>query len=227
MGGFFLKKNYSTDMSKKPTTYSEFEQIRDSLLKKAIKYFRDNSDLNDEMLLQDLIKETRQQFDKLEGLYKGSTSDSGVTKKRLKRKDRLLRKEHVGRYFLRLMEHELREAGIHQSLIPVFANSIHYLAGEENIGLWTDKINRLMEFGEKKGADYETILDSKPGKMISREIMSTYKKEIEKSPSFAKKMKNNLDEALVKAINPDVDGDVDIEAAVEKAYSEFIKRLDS
>ncbi len=212
-------------MSKSSTTYAEFEQIRDSLLKKIVKYCRDNIDLNDEMLLQDLVKETRQQFDKLEVLYKGSVPEGSSVKKRLKRKDRLLRKEHVGRYFLRLMEHQLREAGIPQSLIPVFANSIHYLAGEENIGMWTDKINRLMDYGGKKGADYDAILDSKPGKMISQEIMSVYKKEIEKSPGFAKKMKNNLDEALVKAINPDVDGDVDIEAAVEKAYNEFVKRL--
>ena len=228
MIGFFLKKNYSTGMASKSKTYAEFEQIRNSLLKKILKYFRENSDLNDEMLLQDLVKETRQQFDKLEALYKGkggSNTEGAPVKKRLKRKDRLLRKEHVGRFFLRLMECELREAGIHQCLIPVFANSIHYLAGEENIGMWTDKINRLMDFGGKKGADYEAILDSKPGKMISKEIMTVYKREIDKSPGYAKKMKNNLDEALAKAINPDIDGEVDIEAAVEKAYKEFSKRL--
>ena len=82
-----------------------------------------------------------------------------------------------------------------------------------------------MDFGGKKGADYEAILDSKPGKMISKEIMTVYKREIDKSPGYAKKMKNNLDEALAKAINPDIDGEVDIEAAVEKAYKEFSKRL--
>ena len=62
------------------------------------------------------------------------------------------------------------------------------------------KIDLLLEFGKKKGYDYDQILDSKPGKTIAGEILTLCCAEMS-SASFAKQLKNNLDETLVKNIS--------------------------
>ncbi|QPJ65084.1 MAG: hypothetical protein G3M78_06660 [Candidatus Nitrohelix vancouverensis] len=202
----------------------ELDSLRQALLRKIVKYARDNIDLNNDTLVEELEKETRSQFEKIISVCKEAAAGAPA-KKRIKRKDRMLRKDHISRFFLRYIENQLRKTGVHHSLIAVFANSVHYLADETQILQWTEKINRLMEFGGKKGADYDTILDSKPGKMITEEIMAVYKKEMSKSSGFEKKLKNNLDEALVKNFNPDVDGEMNIEDEVNRSFKEFVKLL--
>ena len=119
-------------------------------------------------------------------------------KRRMKRKDRNQRKEHVGRFFVHLMEKNIRQPGIPNCLIPVFAKSVQTTIGEEAYTQISSKIDRLLEFGEKKGFDYDQILASKPGKTIATEILSVYNTET--SSSSEKQLKNNLDETLVKNI---------------------------
>jgi hypothetical protein len=63
-----------------------------------------------------------------------------------------------------------------------------------------NKIDLLLEFGKKKGYDYDQILDSKPGETIAREILTLCCAEMS-SASFAKQLKNNLDETLLKNIS--------------------------
>ena len=62
------------------------------------------------------------------------------------------------------------------------------------------KIDRLLEFGKKKGYDYDQILDSKPGETIATEILTLCRTEMS-SASFVKQLKNNLDKTLVKNIS--------------------------
>ena len=62
------------------------------------------------------------------------------------------------------------------------------------------KIDLLLEFGKKKSYDYDHILDSKSGKTIARETLTLCRAEMS-STSFAKQLKNNLDETLVKNIS--------------------------
>ena len=64
----------------------------------------------------------------------------------------------------------------------------------------TKKIDRLLEFVEKKGYDYDQVMDSKPGETIATEILTLCRAEMS-STSFAKQLKNNLDETLVKNIS--------------------------
>nr|MBC8283441.1 hypothetical protein [Nitrospinota bacterium] len=112
-------------------------------------------------------------------------------------------------------------------LLPVFAKSVHTTIGEENYEQMSGKISRLLEFGEKKGFDYDQILDSKPGKTIAGEILALYKSEMG-SASFEKQLKNSLDETLVKNIpNIENGADLNIEDTVSMAYSEFNKFLTS
>ena len=62
------------------------------------------------------------------------------------------------------------------------------------------KIDLLLELGNNKGYDYDQILDSKPGETIAREILTLCCPEMS-SASFAKQLKNNLDETLLKNIS--------------------------
>ena len=119
----------------------------------------------------------------------------------MKKKDRNQRKEHVGRFFLRLVEKNIRKPELPNCLLPVFANSVQSTIGVEQYEHMSGKITRLLEFGEKKGYDYDQILDSKPGKSIAGEILTLYKNEMGSS-SFEKMLKNSLDETLVKIFQP-------------------------
>ncbi|MZG30729.1 MAG: hypothetical protein F3741_07985 [Nitrospinae bacterium] len=143
----------------------------------------------------------------------------------MKRKDRNQRKEHVGRFFIRLMEKNIRQPGIPDCLIPVFANSVHTTIGDEAYEQISKKVDRLLEFGESKGFDYDKILDSKPGKTIATEILKLYRAETD-SGGFEKQLKNNLDETLVKNIASIENGqELNIEETVNLAFNEFKKYL--
>ena len=100
-----------------------------------------------------------------------------------------------------------------------------YTTGVEQYGQISGKINRLLVFGEKKGFDYDQILDSKPGISIAGGIVTLYNNEMG-SGSFEKLLKNSLDETLVKNISNIENGsDLNIEDTVNLAYKEFNKYL--
>ena len=94
----------------------------------------------------------------------------------------------------------MRKSPLPYCLFSGFANSMKYTNGVEQYGQISGKISRLLEFGEKKGFDYDQILDSKPGISIAGEIVTLYKNEMGSS-SFEKMLKNSLDETLVKNIS--------------------------
>ena len=119
----------------------------------------------------------------------------------------------------------IRKSPLSYCLFPVFANSMKYTNGVEQYGQISSKISQLLEFGEKKGFDYDQILDSKPGISIAGEIVTLYKNE-RGSSSFEKMLKNSLDETLVKNISTiENEQNLNIEDAVNMAYSEFNKYL--
>ena len=100
-----------------------------------------------------------------------------------------------------------------------------YTNDVEQFGQISGKISRLLEFGVKKGFDYDQILDSKPGISIAGEIVTLYKNEMGSS-SFQKVLKNSLDETLVKNISTlENEQDLNIEGTVNLAYREFNKYL--
>jgi hypothetical protein len=144
----------------------------------------------------------------------------------MKKKDRNQRKEHVGKFFLQLIEKNLRKPELPDCLSPVFANSVQSTNGVEQYEKMSGKISRLLEFGEKKGFDYDQILDSKPGKsIIAGEILTLYKNKMG-SGSFEKLLQNSLDKTLVKNIpNIENGADLNIEDTVNLAYKEFNKYL--
>ena len=209
------------------------DTLRQDIIFKILKIASDNSDLSLDEQLKLSELSTQAMFAQLidEG---ASSSESDPdrekirTKKRMQKKDRDQRKEHVGRFFLQnLIWKDIRKLDLPDCLLPVFAKSVHNTIGEENYEKVSGKINRLLEFGEKKGFDYDKIMDSKPGKTIAEEILTLYKNEMGSS-NFEKQLKNSLDETLVKNIsNIESDSELDIEETVSKAYNEFKKLVTS
>ena len=126
----------------------------------------------------------------------------------------------------RLMEKKLRKAEIPEHLLHVFATTFQSLVGDKTYNQLSNKINRLLESGKKKGFDYDQILDSKPGKSITEEIMLVYREEMERSGAFKNQLKNNLDRTLVESTNPEK-GDVNIEELVDRVFNAFVTFLNS
>ena len=209
------------------------DTLRQDIIFKILKIASDNSDLSLDEQLKLSELSTQAMFAQLmdEGASSSESDpdrEKNRTKKRMKKKDRDQRKEHVGRFFLQnLIWKDIRKLDLPDCLLPVFAKSVHNTIGEENYEQISGKINRLLEFGEKKGFDYDKIMDSKPGKTITEEILTLYKNEMGSS-NFEKQLKNSLDETLVKNIsNIESDSELDIEETVSKAYNEFKKLVTS
>jgi len=210
------------------------DTLRQDIIFKILKIASDNSDLSLDEQFKLSESNTQAMFTELlnEGTSSSTESDSDKeqarTKRRMKKKDRDQRKEHVGRFFLQnLIWKDIRKLDLPECLLPVFAKSVHNTIGEQNYEQISGKINRLLEFGEKKGFDYDKILDSKPGKTIAKEILTLYKNEMG-SANFEKLLKNSLDETLVKNIsNIESDSELDIEETVSIAYNEFKKLVAS
>ena len=210
------------------------DTLRQDIIFKILKIASDNSDLSLDEQFKLSESNTQAMFTQLlnEGTSSSTESDSdreqARTKRRMKKKDRDQRKEHVGRFFLQnLIWKDLRKLDLPECLLPVFAKSVHNTIGEQNYEQISGKINRLLEFGEKKGFDYDKVLDSKPGKTIAKQILTLYKNEMG-SANFEKLLKNSLDETLVKNIsNIESDSELDIEETVSKAYNEFKKLVTS
>jgi hypothetical protein len=206
--------------------------LRQDIIFKILKIAADNSDLGSDEQFNLADSGTKAMFAQLMNAGASSSSagedpdrEKARTKRRMKKKDRNQRKEHVGRFFLQLIEKNLRKPELPDCLLPVFANSVQSTIGVEQYEQMSGKISRLLEFGEKKGYDYDQILESKPGKSIAGEILTLYKNEMG-SGSFEKLLKNSLDETLVKNISNIKNGvDLNIEDTVNMAYKEFNKYL--
>ncbi len=205
------------------------DTLRQDIIFEILKIAKDNSDLSSDNLFNQIESETLSMFNQLINSNAENApsekDDKSRIKRRMKRKDRNQRKEHVGRFFVRMLEKNIRQPGVPDCLIPVFAKSVQSTIGEDAYEQVAKKIDRLLEFGEKKGYDYDQILNSKPGKTIATEILSLYRAE-SSSPSFAKQLKNNLDETLVKNIKSIENGpELNIEDTVNLAFNEFNKYL--
>ena len=144
------------------------DTLRQDIIFKILKIASDNSDLSLDEQLKLSELSTQAMFAQLmdEGASSSESDpdrERNRTKKRMKKKDRDQRKEHVGRFFLQnLIWKDIKKLDLPDCLLPVFAKSVHNTIGEENYEQISGKINRLLEFGEKKGFDYDKIMESKP-----------------------------------------------------------------
>ena len=150
------------------------DTLQQDIIFKILKIAKDNSDLSSDELFNQVEAETMSMFNQLtqpneENAAKDKDSKAR-TKRRMKRKDRNQRKEHVGRFFVHLMEKNIRQPGIPNCLIPVFAKSVQTTIGEEAYTQISSKIDRLLEFGEKKGSTMTKYWPANRGKLSRRKF---------------------------------------------------------
>ena len=146
-----------------------------------------------------------------------------ITRKRASHRDRT---EHVGRFFIHTMEQQLREAGVQDCVIPVFAKSVPMLIGDEAYNQFAEKIDHLIAFATSKNFSYDQILSSKPGRQVMQDILKLYQSELVNTPGFEEKLRNRLDEALVNfSSNQPETEDFNIEDAIDQSLNAFLDSL--
>ena len=217
------------------TPGTQSNQLRKAIIQKVIQIYQDSPTLSDDEIVALAEAKTKSLFDQMQQggppteVSVPTTSQLPLAATRVKKKSREDRTDHVSRFFLTIAEKQLREEGVHNCLIPVFAKSIQGLIEEESYVKFSQKINQLLSFATQKGFDYDQALQSKPGKQISADLMTLYRSEMLANPRFGEQLRNKLDQALVQNIkklsakNPDVP--LDIEGTISKSFKSFIKAI--
>ncbi|MBI5427355.1 MAG: hypothetical protein HZA02_03655 [Nitrospinae bacterium] len=140
--------------------------------------------------------------------------------------DKEERQDHVGRFFIHRMEKQLRANDITKYLIPVFAQSVASLLGQEKYEDFGDRLQRLLNQTVKQGMIYQEALESRRGQGLIHEILKSYKREIANTPGFKDRLKNKMDAELVK-LQSNFNGDsLNIVETVNLAYEEFLRLID-
>jgi hypothetical protein len=211
-------------------------QIRKAIVSKVIQIYKDSPTLTDDEILSQAEAETKAMFAQIlkpaplpvkETVAGTPPSQPAAPKPRGKKWGREDRKDHVGRFFLTLVEKQLKQEGILDCLIPVYAKSIQSLIGDAAYAQFEAKINKLLDFAKLKGFDYNQTLMSKPGKEVMIDLMKLYRSEFATSESFAEQLKNKLDQTLVQNIekinekNPE--NPLNIEDTINQAFNTFMK----
>ncbi|MCA9484947.1 MAG: hypothetical protein KC553_14545 [Nitrospina sp.] len=214
-------------MRLRPEDKIRIHQAKKAVLKKIIKLTKVNRGQPEDQVLSVVEAETSGLFDQLLSVYQGIlTHNTDAIKSRAhaaKRSQQNPRTEHVGRFFIHLIEKELHESELHPSVIPVLARSVSLLIGAEAYTQFSDKIQHLIEFADKHGFDYDQMLASKPGQDIMKSIFNMYRTELKNNRGILDILKNRLDEALVDySIRHPEDTDFNIEESVGKALNAFL-----
>lgn len=212
------------------------DTIRKTIIQRVIEIYKNSPTLTDEEIVAQAEAETKAMFDGIRHQPPVPSAPTSPTeaahplaKTRGKRRGREDRKDHVGRFFLTLVDKQLKEEKIMDCLIPVFAKSLQVLIGDEAYNKFAQKTAHLLEFAAQKNFDYDQVLQSKPGKQIMEDLMVLYRSEMVNSKGFAEQMKNKLDQALVqnmaKLNEKDPEHPLNIEEEVNKAYNSFIRTI--
>ncbi len=217
-------------MELQPEDKIRIHQARKALLRKLYKVLQVNRKLPEDQAIALMEAETSALFDQLFSVYEGIvTHNPHAVKSKVharKRTQQNSRTEHVGRFFIHVMEQKLHDSNLHASVIPVLARSVSLMIGVEAYNLFQEKIFRLIDFAETHGFDYDQMLASKPGQDIMKTIFKLYRSEMKKSPAIAEKLRNRLDEALVEcSIRDEGIDDINIEEEVEKGLQAFVRLI--
>lgn len=217
-------------MELKPEDKIRIHQARKAILRKLYKILKVNPRLKEDKALPLMEAETSTLFDQLFSVFEGIVTHEPNTVKAKahvrKRIQQNTRTEHVGRFFIHVMEQKLHDAELHSCVVPALARSVSLMIGVEAYNQFQEKINRLIEFAETHGFDYDQMLASKPGQEIMKSIFTLYRSEMKKSPAVEDKLRNRLDEALVQySIRYEGKENVNIEEEVEKGLEAFVSLI--
>ncbi len=217
-------------MELKPEDKIRIHQAKKAILRKLYKVLQVNRKLPEDEALPLMEAESSTLFDQLFSVFEGIvTHDPNTVKSKAHVRKRTMqnsRSEHVGRFFIHVMDQTLHHSNLHSCVIPVLARSVSLMIGVEAYNQFSEKINRLIEFAETHGFDYDQMLASKPGQEIMKSIFQQYRSEMKKSPAVEEKLRNRLDEALVEySIRNEEKEDINIEEEVEKGLQAFVRLI--
>ena len=82
-----------------------------------------------------------------------------------------------------------------------------------------------MNEGSKNGLSYNKVMEQKPSREITLELLKLYWEKMQKTPNFEKQLKNQIDSALTKYQARKPQETFDIEVYVEEIYDYFITAL--
>ncbi|MFQ5481599.1 MAG: hypothetical protein ACE5ER_02475 [Nitrospinaceae bacterium] len=213
-----------------PEAMIRVHRTKKGIFKKIYQLLKNQPGLEEEQALHRMEAETAGLFDQLLSAHLFSAPPLDMaelqskpwSRKRLTHRDRT---EHVGRFFIHTLEKPLRQAGVNECVIPVLAQSIPLLIGDDVHLRFAEKINHLIAFADSKGFNYEQVLMSKPGKKIMDELLRLYRTELAGTPGFEIKLRNRLDEALVQYTADNPGDDFDIDEAVERSLGTILNLI--
>lgn len=132
------------------------------------------------------------------------------------------RQDHVGRFFAHKMEKRLRSDHITNNLIPIFSESVASLLGHDTYEDYSKRLKDLIVNMTGKGMTYPGIIESEPAQHFTKEVIDAYRRELLNTGSFEDLLKNKLDAALARYQTDNLDKNIDIVAAVNRIYNDFL-----
>ncbi|MBI4389790.1 MAG: hypothetical protein HY580_06375 [Nitrospinae bacterium] len=207
-----------------PTELDRTRHYRKVIIRKTIQIARANPDRTDEEIAELAEREVAPLCD----LCVESSFDDAkpLVERYFLDEDKEERQDHVGRFFIHRMEKRLRANDITKYLIPVFAQSVASLLGQEKYEDYGDRLQRLLNKTIKEGMTYQEALESRHGQSLTQEILKSYKHEIANTPGFKDRLKNKMDAELVK-LRSNFNGEsLNIVETVNFAYEEFLRLID-
>lgn len=137
------------------------------------------------------------------------------------------RQDHVGRFFLHRLVEPLRANHLTNCLIPVFAQSVASLLGQDAYENYSKRLGKLIARAMENGTTYNEAIESESAQILLQDIIDVYKHEMSKTASFEDLLKNKLDAELVKYLFERHIENVNIEEAINQIYDEFIRLMNS
>ena len=207
-----------------PEDNKRTEQFRRVIIRKTLQLMRENPKMEDDQIIDLAEKEAARICDLcIESAYEDDPTnrinqyfmDERVGQRR----------NHVGRFFVNALEGYLNEPIIKRAIYRVLAVSTEDLLGKKTFVSYTQKITALLGAGSKEGLSYNQVMNQKSSKEITHEIIKLYWDKLQKTPSFEKQLKNQINDALVKYQTQKPEEAFDIEVFVEEIYDYFITAL--
>ncbi len=202
-----------------------FNQTRKAILQKRYQLCKENPELDEEEVLERMEQETASLFDQVHAIYQPTDSEVYFKPHDRPRKRLLARTEHVGRFFIHSIEHRLQLMDMPPCVIPVLAHSVSRIIGDEAYNLLSGKINHLIMFADASNYGYDEMLESEPGREITREIMGLYRDEIRNNPSLEETLTRQLESALTEYASLHPEAGLDVEQSIEKSTRAFVQLI--
>ncbi len=207
-----------------PEDSQRTEQFRRVIIRKTLQLARENPKMDDDQIIDLVDLEAVRICDLcVESSYEDDPSNRINQYFMDERVGQ--RHNHVGRFFVYALEGYLNEPIIKRAIFRVLAVSTEDMLGKKKFAHYTQKIEELLKTGSKEGLSYDKVMEQKPSKEITLEILKLYWEKMQQTPSFEKQFKNQIDSALTKYQAQKPQEAFDIEVYVEEVYDYFITAL--